>query len=558
MNSISVSDLRLQYAAAYREGKIAPSDDTLYTRLHKKLVETIRDYRGFNEETFDPNPSLKIRQLCDEFSDVAALLAENDALFMEFFKWAIRDNNAIEPFIFFPDLVELLKASNLSQRIGFYAGEHLKVVREGAKVKSLALRIEGEEIEITDLTRQVRLGDGSTRTVDELFKAFKHKSVHPGDLEFLKEKGITWWPSYEPWKAMDLDHPEYWRTIPVLKTLTIEEVQRKFGKTVAGLELVEATLPRSSLIEKKGLFFIENALFAFNEVEVLEEQGDQCKVRMRERIPVDGTHFLVVQRSTEEQGMSFARTHAFADIYIPLGDGCYQLYNDGKYPKVYPTSQMRLMMDFARMVAGVYQLYDDNLWYNHREHAREPLGLSPTQGRVMMEVRRFLIRQAKSGDFPFEFQSQGCAKMQQVDTFRIMQLLLQEKITDPAAIQERLQHLLFSDEVEVFDRAAMPNFFRTNLTHVRPEGFLGRIYSFIRGAPLVLQPLMFSSVYLLFGAWRPLNIAVGPRRLEMSHHRSYCWRDGLSLYHPGALHALQRAKGIDLESRKNAFFQGHL
>lgn len=527
-------------------------------KLLAKMAKTILDYKGFNEDTFDLMPSLKVEELCTYYPAYAELIAENDALFLEFFKWAIRDNNQVAPFVLFPAMVEVFKECNLSQRIGYYQGEHLTVHidhdYDGNPIKWLALRIEGKEIKIGDQKQKVRMRDGSVRTVAEIFKVFKAKTKHPGDLELLGELGITYWPSYQPWKIMDLHADKFWLTVPPLKILTTEEVQQRFGMTVPGLDYVEEMVPRTALIERDGLFFIENDRFILNEVEVLEEGRDYLKVRMRERVAVDGRNFLSVMRATCEKEMSFLRTHAFADVYIPLGDGRYQVFNDGKYPQKYPSNLFRLVTDFVRTVLAALQIYDDNVWFNHRNHTREAIGLYPKQGYVLMEIKRYLLKLARDDKLGFEFQAEGCAKMQQVDIFKMLMLLQHEKRADPEGIEHRITDMLYSEELENYDLTNIPNFFRTSLYQVQPEGFLGCFYALIKMTPLWMQPYVVSLVYMVFGAWRGLKIKLGQRDVEMTHLHSKCWHDETSykhsLYHPGFLHKQQQYKGITLEKRK--------
>ncbi|GEM_PF-3057192 len=521
------------------------------------LGEWIAAYPGFNRDNFDPQPSLKVDHVVDNYPAFADLLIRDKAIRIRFFKWAVRDSNQVDPFVLFPSLVEDLVRSNLSQRTGFYKGRHLVIHRDRNYDQNLicwlGLPFQGKEVNIAKKEEKVVLSDQQTRTVEEVFKVFENKRHTPGDVEFLEE-GIIYFPSYESWKVFDLEDPEFYKKGPILERLSVDEVQTRYGKTTPGLDLVRKEVSVNDLIERGEHLFFEHPYSLLNLVEVIEDRGETKVVKMRERIPVDGENDLMVIRATSERPMSLLRTHAFSDTYMGMGDH-YLHFNDGKYPQRYPESTIRLLLDFVRTVIAALQIYDDNLWFNHRNHVGECFGLTPGEGRVLMEIKRFLLTLARDDKLGFEFQAEGCAKMQQVDVFKLLVLLQNESEEELEKLEKKVRNLLYSKELEQFDVETMPNFFKTTLYKVSPEGFLGALYSFIKLFPMKVQPTLVTISYLFFGAWKGMKVRLGERDVDLTHLNSICWYDphnpyGHSLYHPAFLHEQQKEVGITLLERK--------
>ncbi len=318
------------------------SAEYLHQVLNKRMVDWVYAYQGFNPDTHDHDPERKIIEVCDSFPAFADLLLRDEKLLDSFFKWAIRDNNTVAPMVMFISLSELLQRCSLSQRTGYNMGRDIQIHTdydiEGHIVRTLAIPIEGRHYNIAAKDQKVLMKDGTERTIKEIFEIFRNKVHGPSDLEFFPRIGITYWPSYEPWKVMNFDDPEFWLGPPQLRIINIEEAQRIYGRTVGGIKMIETVLPREKIIERDGLYWVEHDLALLNEVKVLEEMGGFVKVRMRERIAVDGKNFIHVVRATKQKDMSFMRTHGFGDVLIPLKSGRYYLFSMGKYPKKYPES----------------------------------------------------------------------------------------------------------------------------------------------------------------------------------------------------------------------------
>ncbi|NGX57158.1 MAG: hypothetical protein K940chlam3_00041 [Chlamydiae bacterium] len=537
------------------------TQDYLKHELNQKMVDWIYVYPGFNPDSHDRDPERKIIEVCERYPAYANLLLKDEKLLIEFFKWAIRDNNQVAPMVMFASLQELLKRCNISQRTGYNAGEDLRIKtdydREGHILRSLWLPIEATPQNIAERDKKVTLKDGSERTIEEILELFKNKVHTPGDLEFFPRVGITYWPSYEPWKVMNVASPTFWHEGPQLRILDVEEAQNIYGKTVPGLKIIEPMVPLDSLIEHEedGTYWMEHDRFLFNEVEPIEWHGSLVKVRMRERIPVDGKNFIQVVRATKEKDMSFLRTHSFGDILIPLESGRYYLFNMGKYPKFYPETTYRLLSSFVKVVLAVLQIVDDNVFFNHRNHTRECIGLKPEEGRVLLEIVRFLLILARDDKLGFEFQTEGCAKMLQVDIVKTLIYITTtfEEISDEE-IKKKITELLYTPEMDQYDLDHVPNFFRTTLDKVNPEGALGIVFTLIKKCFYWMQPYLVSLTYLIIGVWRGMTFQIGGRAVKLSHMRSSCWHDGSSykhsLYHPGYMHQQQEDKGITLLRRK--------
>lgn len=542
------------------EMPVSQTKDYLKHELNKKMVDWVYSYPGFNPDTHDRFPEKKIIEVCERYPAYASLLLKDNKLLIEFFKWAIRDNNPVAPMVIFASLQEVLKECNLSQRTGYSFGRDLEIRmdydREGHIIRSLWIPVEGVHRNIAEKDITVIFGDDSERTLEDLFLMFKNKVYYPGDVEYFPRIGITYWPSYEPWKVMNFASPTFWHEGPRLRILDIEEAQRIYGKTVPGLKVIEQMVPLESLIERDGMYWMEHDRALFNEVEPIEWHGSLVKVRMRERIPVDGKNYIHVIRATKEKDMSFLRTHSFTDVLIPLESGRYYLFDMGKYPKKYPETTLRLVTSFVKVVLAALQVVDDNVFFNHRNHTRECIGLKPHEGKILLEIIRLMLILARDDKLGFEFQTEGCAKMIQVDIVKMLIYLASkdgEEVSDDE-VREKIMEYLYTHELDQFDLEHLPNFFRVTLDEVNPEGGLGILFALIKKCFKGIQPYLVSLVYLLMGVWRGMTFQIGGRRVKLSHMGSSCWHDDSyyrhSLYHPGYMHKQQEEKGITLLKRK--------
>ncbi len=535
------------------------SIDFLKHELMKKMVDWVYDYPGFNPDTHDRFPERKINEVCEQYPAYASLLLRDARLLLDFFKWSIRDNNEVAPFVLFPKQLEMLRNSNLAQRTGYNQGKDLEIRTsydsEGHMIRTLWLPVEGEHVNAAKWKDKIAISDGSERTLEEIFAVFENKNHHPGDLEYFPRIGITYWPSYEPWKVMDVGSDKFWHEGPQLRILSIAEAKRLYGNTVPGLKMEERIVPVESLIERDGMYWIEHDRSLLNEVKPLEFHGSLVKVRMRERVPIDGRNFLKVVRASKQADMSFLKTHGFGDVLIPLESGRYYLFSCGKYPKVYPESTFRLISEFVRVVLATLQIVDDNVFFNHRNHTHECIGLTPKEGHILLEIIRLLMVLARDDKLGFEFQAEGCAKMEQVDVVKLLMYLTEtfDEIDD-REVKQKVAEVLYSKELDRYDLHHLPNFFRTTLDYVNPEGGLGVVFSLIKKCFLWLQPYLVSLVFLSIGAWRGMTFQIGGRSIRLSHTTSSCWHDQSyyrhSIYHPGWLHYQQEAKGITLLKRK--------
>ena len=538
---------------------VSHSVDFLKQELMRYMVDWVYEYPGFNPDTHDRFPERKINDMCECYPAYASLLLKDKKLRFDFLKWAIRDNNEVAPMVLFASIHKRLQQCNLSQRTGYNQGHDLEIRTsydaEGHMIRSLWMPVEGNHYNIADTKVKILMKDGSERTLAEILDLFQNKIHEPGDLEYFPRIGVTYWPSYEPWKVMDVASPKFWHDGPQLRILSIEEAQRLYGITVPGLKMIEQMVPLESLIKRNGLYWIEHDRSLLNEVEPLEFRGSLVKVRMRERIPVDGKNFLKVVRATKQSDMGFLRTHGFGDILIPLESGRYYLFNLGKYPKYYPESTFQLVHEFVTVVLAALQIVDDNVFFNHRNHTNECIGLNPREGHILLEIIRFLMVLARDDKLGFEFQTEGCAKMEQVDIVKLLMYLTQEfeNLSDED-VKKKITEILYTSELDSYDQEHLPNFFRTTLDHVNPEGGLGLVFSLIKKCFYWLQPSLVSLAFLSIGVWRGMTFQIGGRAVKLSHMNSSCWHDGSSyhhsLYHPGWMHDQQEKKGITLLKRK--------
>ena len=92
------------------------------------------------------------------------LIANDKSLLDAFFLWSFRDKSSVEVFVEFPALQERLYISGISQRIGRFGGNSLKLAKKvigsqgkpNVVAKMVFLPIEGQDMNILDETKVIQ------------------------------------------------------------------------------------------------------------------------------------------------------------------------------------------------------------------------------------------------------------------------------------------------------------------------------------------------------------------------------------------------------------------
>jgi hypothetical protein len=295
--------------------------------------------------------------------EFSKLIKENPEIRSEFFKWALRDNNKIKPFMYFPGIQERLKTCLLSGRLGYNGCKALKV---DLVTHDVTLLFNGKPVSILDENKIVELENRWSPKIREIFESFKSKNVRTGNVELLKN-GVTNWNSHELGRfnglnwlidRVDVSKPNWWEGMPVLKEMTAAELCYHMNLTT-----------------------------------------------------VEPGKWVVAAKATRERpNLDINKSHGYLEIAIPdPTTGLWRLYAFGKYAKDYPTGFFGLLGFIAGTVEARIQGFDENVFYGHRQQASHPICCTSQEGeKVMGEVGKWIAR-SRSSNVIFQFVWENCA-----------------------------------------------------------------------------------------------------------------------------------------------------
>lgn len=333
----------------------------------------------------------EIQQLRPEDEQNLKIKIERAACYPEFMaslknNWILRDafckwlrasphgsKDAVDTFIQAPYIQTLMSKSFLDKRVQRIANDGLRFIQKEGRRKEVQLLIHGQYQSISYLDGIVKTGDATTRTVKSLFQQFQSVKEQNIDLEFL-ETGIE--EGDFQLKKFDFTQEKWWEKLPVIEIQSKEAVQKRFPN------------------EK-----------------------------------IDGTQPLLVLHSTTKNPKVLAPldTHSFIDIYIPQGDGTFNVISPGKYADSYVPSfkekgfslftivdRIKNLVDNFRFAfssrQGTYVLADSNNYMTHRHHKEVCLPpLSKDQFETTMQFVKEQFINAREGRMLFQMQGNNCA-----------------------------------------------------------------------------------------------------------------------------------------------------
>ena len=330
-------------AAEWKEGQPLFWNKSLSPWDHKQLEVALR-YRAF-----------------------MALLGQAPKLRTSFFEWVIRDRLPADVFIEFPAISDWIKESLLTGRIGTLGGEKLKVqkwVKEGSKMKVVTLPFEGKEQSLLNRQHKVPLRGKMTLTIEEIFQLFKDKPRRFVNVEYFAH-GVANWnaqhlgyfiPSESRHQAIDVEQAEWWRQLPPLEIITVEEAKGRYGKWVSGLNWI-----------------------------------------------------ATAKASREFLNLNYERCHAYFEIAIPSRDGTYAIYEFGKFARLFPYGVVDNMRMFTVTTPATVAYPDENIYHTTRQHVGYAFELNHYEGLLLMEELRLDILRARAGNMVFQIEAENCA-----------------------------------------------------------------------------------------------------------------------------------------------------
>lgn len=342
-------------------------DPILFVTIQDRARKWLDSYSAF---TGSPIVAQQERSLWDvtRYPEFVKILLEDNQLLDSFFLWTLRDLMEVAPFVEFPALQEKVIRSYLSQRIGRFGGALLKVkiVRstQGFE-KVVVLPFEGTEVSVLDEQKTVSLRGNYTVTIKEVFLTFSSKLSQIGNLEFLSNGVINWnchWLAYwdgsaQQYHQIDLNKPAWWRELPIMERLTLDEAQTRYGKHLDGVQWT------------------------------LEVNATRTKINLDPD-----------------------QSHAFLQIILPMQNDYYAVYAFGKFATTYAGSLFQSLSLFTATLHAAIGYPDENLFYTHRQTARYVIPITPKEGEGFMEAIKDDMIKSRLGLLTYQIESDNCAK----------------------------------------------------------------------------------------------------------------------------------------------------
>lgn len=458
---------KAQLREAILEWKRSEDGYKILNRWKESVGKVVEELTPFDEE--------KIEQIA-QYPAFVDLIMKNPELRVAFFKWGIRDNNNIRPFIQFPAIYQRIYRSLLTGRFGIRAPENMlsidRVARKQGRMgerKILRFVFNSEKINLLNEKKPAPLENGWTPTVGEVLDECKAKNDRPGRIEIFEGVGFSNWNVHEwgRWnpnkrnpktgKMGDYDRIDlkdnWWEKLPVQETLSKEDLEKRYGL--------------DPIAEGQWVGFANAS-------------------RISPDLDVD-------------------ESHGYLGVAIPQPGGRYRLYDFGKFAESFPTgSKARTMFiggTFPAKLAGP----DENHSYGQRQIASKPFVLDPAKGLKLMQIITKYAIKAREGNLIFQFAWENCA--------------------------------FFPDSVfkELFE-GKMPSLFKTSITAATPSNKVLKVcFNIMRGAPKWVQWVMRYFIEIMLKGWRGVTIVENGKRVKKSALRSPFHKTG-DAFLPALLH----------------------
>lgn len=327
----------------------------------------------FKHKHLSLTDKITMQEVC-QYPEIVEIILKNEPIRDDFFFWTLRDKISVRSFIEFPSLQRKLVDSSLNGRIGRLGGSFLKVQKiassESGEVvlKVLTLPFEGVDISILNDQQFIMFRGNYGLTIAEIFKVFKNKRCHVGNLEFMAEGIINWnahlWGWWDEdaqrYQKVDLEQPMWWKQLPVLEVLTLKQARSKYGKHL------------------------------------------------------DGVHWNVAAIATRRSPtLDYQESHAYSSIAIPIHNGNYIVYPFGKFATQFPETLLNAFTNLGETSEATIAYPDENVFYTHRQRTRYSYALTEEQGLKYLELIKQDMFAAIRGDLVYQIQSENCAKWSQ-------------------------------------------------------------------------------------------------------------------------------------------------
>ncbi len=334
----------------------------------KQVHFDVRSWQGEDQIVID---ELRLR-----YTTFARLLLKDPKLCGRFFNWTIRDRMRVAQFILFPKTQELFDKLQVSPGFSKTGSRKLLMTNDKTRgIKCLSYpvyaifegRLCSKQVRVWDKNRKFQFPAGFTATLRDIYTAMRRKNKHWVKF-MISENGFENWNVAE-WGPTDkrgmtqpirLEKDNWFRKIPVIERLTVEEAQRLYGPDL------------------------------------------------------NGKNFGVSLRATRKNlDQDFNRAHSFFELCIPDGKGRYFTLTPGKYTRVLPTSFVELLLMLGSTKDGVVVSHDQNDLYPWRQQTRYSVVVNESDFLWFAEKIRCSIIESKKGNFPFSLIPESCSTWSQ-------------------------------------------------------------------------------------------------------------------------------------------------
>ncbi|MCB1113778.1 MAG: hypothetical protein KDK62_03390 [Chlamydiia bacterium] len=295
-----------------------------------------------------------------------ALMRDESSL-KAFFDWIIRDGIPPEPYLEFPANSEVLMEHLLTGRIGTLGGDKLKVQKisvRGEVKKILSLPFEGKELSLLDKSQKVTFRGDYTLSIEEIFRLFQDKPKQFVNVEYFAQGVMNWnaqhlgyWiPKENRYSVINLEQIEWWRQLPPLEILDIEEAKNKYGSWINGMNWA-----------------------------------------------------VSAKAARQYCNLNIGKCHAYLEIAVPFKDGSYYVYDFGKFARHFPYGVVDNMKMFTYTTPATVAYPDENIYHTARQQVGYSFEMNHYQGLILMETIRKDIEGARAGNMVFQIEAENCA-----------------------------------------------------------------------------------------------------------------------------------------------------
>lgn len=278
------------------------------------------------------------------YENFAHILKNDSQLRAQFFKWIINYRLQTEIFVETPGIQEKISESAMAFRCG--KKKAIVWVNEAGRKDVLLKCVIKENTEkkllsLLDDNNKIAFADKYQLSVKDIYKimAEKKKDI-PGTLEMF-EDGLHAW-SVEEWgwvkskeevNPIDFKEVRWWEQLPVYKTISLEQAQKRFGPHM------------------------------------------------------DGKNWSVVARASREaDAYTVKNVHGFMHIVIPdVSEKSYRIYPVGEFIEKFPQNSIIQILHLLRTVKGKVHYIDQNVYYGQRQRFSHVVPVTANEGKALMD-----------------------------------------------------------------------------------------------------------------------------------------------------------------------------